>query len=587
MIKLNNINVTFKQSVIESGSITLNQGFSLIVGKSGTGKTTLLYRIALISEDKNYNYYIDDKKIDLKDEELLSKIRKQYIGYVLQDSNLLEQYNVIENLQHFALLTNQKIDIDEILNLVNLNVEKTQSIKSLSGGERQRLAIACALVKQPKILILDEPTSALDIENEKEIFKILKTISNKLKIYTIVSSHSLLAYKYADAVYEIKNKSIYNVNSNNLDNCKILDNKNNEISKKFYYQYIRHFKKYYRSLTNMIFSIFVIGIICIGICCYFIESNTLNNIKTVNNLSQNQIFITNYKDNKYLDSKLMKNDYINISDFNNLDGIKKYYPVYKQTISIQGKTYVVIPYYDEEYLKKDCVQILSLNDKKGIYAKLNVHDVIKQGELEYENNNHQIVKTYVKGFLSNNIKCGYVKKQGNYLYMYYKDIDNTNLVGYTLFFKDIESMNKAINILDKYTINDSFQNGEELENIIQEAKKTKYIISGSVTTVAFFMLFIVMNEYMNKRKTELCLLKINGLSNKELLKLLLIEQIEILIKCLLIIMLIYISLIIIKINYAFNDVIIIIVGQILLFILSLLINTYKLKKLYPDEILRF
>lgn len=148
-------------------------------------------------------------------------------------------------------------------------------------------------------------------------------------------------------------------------------------------------------------------------------------------------------------------------------------------------------------------------------------------------------------------------------------------------------MNKAINILDKYTINDSFQNGEELENIIQKAKKTKYIISGSITIVVFFMLFIVMNEYMNKRKIELCLLKINGLSNKELLKLLVIEQIEILIKCLLIIMLIYISLIIIKINYAFNDVIIIIVGQILLFILSLLINTYKLKKLYPDEILRF
>ena len=69
MIKLENINVSFKQPVIEDGSISLNQGFSLIVGKSGTGKTTLLYRIALMSEDKNYDYYIDGEKIDLKNKE--------------------------------------------------------------------------------------------------------------------------------------------------------------------------------------------------------------------------------------------------------------------------------------------------------------------------------------------------------------------------------------------------------------------------------------------------------------------------------------------------------------------------------------
>ena len=216
MIKLENINVSFKQPVIEDGSISLNQGFSLIVGKSGTGKTTLLYRIALMSEDKNYDYYIDGEKIDLKNDQRLSQIRKQYIGYVLQESNLMEQYNVVENLQHSALMTEQEVDYDEILELVHLHVEKTQPIQSLSGGERQRLAIACALVKQPKILILDEPTSALDIENEKEIFYLLKTLSHKLNIYTIVSSHSLLAYQYADAIYEIKDKRIHQLEKSNI-----------------------------------------------------------------------------------------------------------------------------------------------------------------------------------------------------------------------------------------------------------------------------------------------------------------------------------------------------------------------------------
>lgn len=494
MIKLENINVSFKHPIIGDGSISLNQGFSLIVGKSGTGKTTLLYRIALMCEDKNYDYYIDDEKIDLKNDQRLSQIRKQYIGYVLQESNLMEQYNVIENLQHSALMTEQKVDYDEILKLVHLHVEKTQPIQSLSGGERQRLAIACALVKKPKILILDEPTSALDIENEKEIFHLLQTLSHELNIYTIVSSHSLLAYQYADAIYEIKDKKVHQLEKNNVKDYRILGvEENKPISRKFYKQYIKHFKKYYRSLTNMIFSIFMIGIICIGACCYFIESNTQKNIQTVNSLSQNQLFITHYKENKYLDNKSTKNDQIDINDFKKIKGLSKYYPVYKETINLYGNEYTVVPYFKDSSLKKDCVQMLSLENKKGIYAKLSMHDVIKQGQLEYEDFlTHQVVKMNVKGFLNNNTHCSYVKSQGSYIYMYYKNINSSNkITGYTLFFKDVESMNKAKNILKKdYIVNDSFQDGKELENIISSSKKTKMVITGALTIITFFMLFI-------------------------------------------------------------------------------------------------
>lgn len=591
MIKLENINVSFKHPIIEDGSISLNQGFSLIVGKSGTGKTTLLYRIALMCEDKNYDYYIDDEKIDLKNDQRLSQIRKQYIGYVLQESNLMEQYNVIENLQHSALMTEQKVDYDEILKLVHLHVEKTQPIQSLSGGERQRLAIACALVKKPKILILDEPTSALDIENEKEIFHLLQTLSHELNIYTIVSSHSLLAYQYADAIYEIKDKKVHQLEKNNVKDYRILGvEENKPISRKFYKQYIKHFKKYYRSLTNMILSIFMIGIICIGACCYFIESNTQKNIQTVNSLSQNQLFITHYKENKYLDNKSTKNDQIDINDFKKIEGLSKYYPVYKETINLYGNEYTVVPYFKESSLKKDCVQMVSLENKKGIYAKLSMHDVIKQGQLEYEDFlTHQVVKMNVKGFLNNNTHCSYVKSQGSYIYMYYKNINSSNkIIGYTLFFKDVESMNKAKNILKKdYIVNDSFQDGKELENIISSSKKTKMVITGALTIITFFMLFIVMNEYMNKRKIEFCLLKINGLGNKELLKMIVMEQLEIFITSIGFILFGYTVLNICYIRFSSSDFIVMILGQILLFGLCVLTNGIKIKNMYPDKILRF
>ncbi len=591
MIKLENINVSFKHPVIEDGSISLNQGFSLIVGKSGTGKTTLLYRIALMCEDKNYDYYIDDEKIDLKNDQRLSQIRKQYIGYVLQESNLMEQYNVIENLQHSALMTEQKVDYDEILKLVHLHVEKTQPIQSLSGGERQRLAIACALVKKPKILILDEPTSALDIENEKEIFHLLQTLSHELNIYTIVSSHSLLAYQYADAIYEIKDKKVHQLEKNNVKDYRILGvEENKPISRKFYKQYIKHFKKYYRSLTSMILSIFMIGIICIGACCYFIESNTQKNIQTVNSLSQNQLFITHYKENKYLDNKSTKNDQIDINDFKKIEGLSKYYPVYKETINLYGNEYTVVPYFKESSLKKDCVQMLSLENKKGIYAKLSMHDVIKQGQLEYEDFlTHQVVKMNVKGFLNNNTHCSYVKSQGSYIYMYYKNINSSNkITGYTLFFKDVESMNKAKSILKKnYVVNDKFQDGKELEKIISSSRKTKIIITSTITVITFFMLFIVMNEYMNKRKVELCLLKINGLGNRELLKMIIMEQLEMFIINIGFIICGYTLLSICHIYFALSDLIVLTIGQILLLSLCILTNSLKIKNMYPDRVLRF
>lgn len=591
MIKLENINVSFKQSVIEDGSISLNQGFSLIVGKSGTGKTTLLYRIALTCEDKNYDYYIDDEKIDLENDQRLSQIRKQYIGYVLQESNLMEQYNVIENLQHSALITEQEVDYDEILKLVHLHVEKTQPIQSLSGGERQRLAIACALVKKPKILILDEPTSALDIENEKEIFHLLQMLSHKLNIYTIVSSHSLLAYQYADAIYEIKDKKIHQIEKNNVKDHKILEvEKNKPLSRKFYKQYIKHFRKYYRNLTNMILGIFIIGIVCVGVCCYLIESNTQKNIQTVNSLSQNQLFITHYNENKYLDNKSIKEDQINVNDLKELEGLSKYYPVYKETICLNGKDYIVIPYFNENSLKKDCVQVLSLENKKGIYAKLNMNNVIKQGKIEFYNySTNQLEEMNVKGFLNNNIQCGFVKEQGHIIYMYYKDINSSSKkVGYTLIFNDVESMNKAKDILKKdYSVNDSFQDGKELEKIIALSRKTKITMTSAITLITFFMLFIVMNEYMNKRKIEFCLLKINGLGNRELIKMIVKEQLEIFIINGLFIICGYVLLNICHIYFALSDLIVLAVGQVLLLSLCTLMNSLKIKNMYPDKVLRF
>lgn len=590
MIELNNINVVFKSQVIQDGYIKLYPGFSLIVGKSGTGKTSLLYRIGLISEDKNYNYIMDGKNINLKNDSELSLLKQQYIGYVLQDNNLLEHYNVIENLKHSSLLTGNFINYDEVLELVHLNVDKSQRIQSLSGGERQRLAIACALVKKPKILILDEPTSALDLENENNIFNLLKFISKKLNIYVIVASHSLVAHQYADNIYEIKSCKIRHIKEKNLRTDRIEINRKKTLEMSFYKNYILHFKRYYKNLSRLIHGIYLIGIICITICFLIIENKMNENINIINSLSFNQIFISHYEENEYLDNKFIRNDLIDENEIKKLSGLKRYYPVYEKKVSVYGNELLVIPYFNSDELKNQCVQVISLDSTDGLYAKMNMYSIIKQGQIElFDVSSKSFTKYNVKGFLQNGFQCGFIKTQNDYIYMYYKDINtkNCNLVGYTLFFEDIESLNNAKEKLkDTYIINEDFQKSDDLQNIIVSSRNVKWMISLLITSVTFFMLFIVMKEYMNRREIEFCLLKINGLSNIELTKLIIIEQLTIIAKNIFFICLEFILLKLLDFNVSISEFIIIVIGQIILFVLCTLYNALKIKYLFPAKRLR-
>ncbi|WP_296879333.1 ATP-binding cassette domain-containing protein [Thomasclavelia sp.] len=269
MIKLENINITYKQPVLKNAHLNIYPGVSLIVGKSGTGKTALLYRIALISSSKDYDYYLDDKKLDLKNEREMALLKRAQIGYVLQESNLFEQYTVGENLIHACTFNSQQQNIEEVMKLVNLKVALNQAISTLSGGERQRLAIACALIKNPKILIMDEPTSALDINNERNIFELIYSIARKLNIYIIIASHSLIAKEYADNIYEIKDYTIKEIKTvNNVQHLKL--NQASKLTKQFYHNYLKHFNNYYHQLTTALKAIFLVTTLSVFACCSII-----------------------------------------------------------------------------------------------------------------------------------------------------------------------------------------------------------------------------------------------------------------------------------------------------------------------------
>lgn len=472
--------------------------------------------------------------------------------------------------------------------MVNLDIDINRKISELSGGEKQRVAIACALVKKPQILILDEPTSALDLVNEKQVFSLLKDISKRLNIYVIIASHSLLAHHYADNIYEIENHTIKHIKKT-ISHIHIQINESHEIDKDFLLKYVKHFQKYYHKLISMITSIFLISIFMLSLTCVSIEYKLNESIDLINSLSSHQLYVTNYENNKYLDNEIIE-DNIDISLFKNLPGLKSYYPVYDKKMNIFGRNITIIPYFYEDKLEEDVVQQLIFDDTKGIYAKLNLHRIIKGGKIQiYDQLLNQEISYNVKGFLNNSHQCGFVNTQSDYIYMYYTDIDvqDSSLAGYTLFFEDIESFNDSKEMLEKsFIVNDDFQNSEELEKIIDNSKNTKMYLSIVITVFSFFLLFIVLKEYMNKREIEFCLLKINGISNKDLCKMVFIEQLYLCLKSMAFMLILNIFYCLVNLELSLDSQFLICISQMLLFILCLAYNIYKIRMIYPDKRLR-
>ena len=119
MIKIENIDLTYDQTLIKDGRLLLNEGqITVLSGNSGCGKTTLLYLVGLINTNWQCDYYFYDKKINLRDEQNNSLLRRYYISNVLQEFDLLDDLRIEEALKSLSLLANQKYDPDEITNLL-------------------------------------------------------------------------------------------------------------------------------------------------------------------------------------------------------------------------------------------------------------------------------------------------------------------------------------------------------------------------------------------------------------------------------------------------------------------------------------
>ena len=158
---------------VEKGQICV------LLGQSGSGKSTLLNIIGGIDNADSGYVSINGEKTEDMDEKKLTLYRRKHLGYVFQMYNLIPNLNVKENIEVGAYLSDNPLDIDDLLKTLGLYEHRHKLPNQLSGGQQQRVSIGRAIVKNPDILLCDEPTGALDYNTSKEILKLIEEINHK------------------------------------------------------------------------------------------------------------------------------------------------------------------------------------------------------------------------------------------------------------------------------------------------------------------------------------------------------------------------------------------------------------------------
>ena len=184
MIQINNLSKVFRTEEVETKalnevSITINQGeFVTIMGASGSGKSTLLNIIGLLDGASSGNYQLlNQEMIGLKEQEK-SKVRKQNIGFIFQNFNLIDELSVYDNIELPLIYNNvpsseRKKRVEAITERLGISHRLKHYPQQLSGGQQQRVAVARALINDPKIILADEPTGNLDNKNGNEVMELL------------------------------------------------------------------------------------------------------------------------------------------------------------------------------------------------------------------------------------------------------------------------------------------------------------------------------------------------------------------------------------------------------------------------------
>jgi putative ABC transport system ATP-binding protein len=178
--------------------------FVVILGPSGSGKSTLMNLMGGMDLPTEGSVHVDGKEVTAFTEKELTNFRRHDIGFVFQFYNLMANLTARENIELATEITDNPLDIDEIMKVVGLTERADHFPSQLSGGEQQRVAIARAVAKNPELLLCDEPTGALDYATGVSILKLLVDINRNMKKTVILITHNAAIGEIADRVIKLR-----------------------------------------------------------------------------------------------------------------------------------------------------------------------------------------------------------------------------------------------------------------------------------------------------------------------------------------------------------------------------------------------
>ena len=221
MIRLQNVSKSYKIDeetifyALKDASLEIKEKeFISIIGPSGSGKSTLMHLIGLLDKPSEGEIIIQNKKISNLNDDQISSLRNEFVGFVFQQFNLIPKLTVIENILLPAVYTRKKLNYDpkektiDLLKKFGLYEKRNSFPNKISGGQQQRVAILRALIMEPKLILADEPTGNLDSKTGKGIMELLKLLNEKEKLTVAVVTHEANIAAYGNRIINVRDGKI-------------------------------------------------------------------------------------------------------------------------------------------------------------------------------------------------------------------------------------------------------------------------------------------------------------------------------------------------------------------------------------------